>query len=108
MPSSIHKLLIHGKEIIKHFGMIPIGVLSEDAQESRNKCYKETRRFHSRKCSRYSTNEDVFNYLLYSSDPYISSLRNKYSKYVKTLDDDAIKLLENSEYLHSVTDDSED
>ncbi|KAL4702325.1 hypothetical protein ACJJTC_006931 [Scirpophaga incertulas] len=51
MPSSVHKILIHGENIIKHFAILPIGQLAEDAQESRNKDYKKNRLEHSRKCS---------------------------------------------------------
>ncbi|CAI6353622.1 unnamed protein product [Macrosiphum euphorbiae] len=35
MPSSVHKLLFHGADIIKH-AIVPIGQLSEEAQEARN------------------------------------------------------------------------
>lgn len=34
MPSTVHKILIHGKEIIES-AVLPIGLLSEEAQESR-------------------------------------------------------------------------
>lgn len=37
MPSSVHKVLAHGAEIIEHFGLIPIGKLSEEDAEARNK-----------------------------------------------------------------------
>lgn len=36
MPFSIHKILIHGSDIIKN-ASLPIGMMSEEAQESRNK-----------------------------------------------------------------------
>lgn len=75
MPSSVHKLLIHGAEIVKHFGLMPIGKLSEEAAEARNKDFKRIREHHSRKFSRVATNEDIFNGFLISSDPYISSIR---------------------------------
>lgn len=83
MPSSVHKILIHGENVIKHFAVLPIGQLSEDAQESRNKDYRNIRLHHARKCSRSATNEDVFKTLLYTSDPYITSLRKPYVKNVK-------------------------
>lgn len=38
MPVSIHKLLIHGSDIIKN-AIIPIGQLSEDAQEANHKYF---------------------------------------------------------------------
>ena len=83
MPSSVHKILIHGERIIRHFVIVPIGQLSEDAQESRNKDYKKFRLHHARKSSRSATNEDVLHTLFYTSDPYISSIRKKYIKSVK-------------------------
>lgn len=93
MPSSVHKLLIHGESVIKHFSVLPIGQLSEDAQESRNKDYRNMRLHHARKCSRIATNEDVFKTLLYTSDPYVSSLRKPYVRNVKDLDEEALSLL---------------
>ncbi|KAL4714906.1 hypothetical protein ACJJTC_014277 [Scirpophaga incertulas] len=59
MPSSVHKVLIHGESVIRHFSVLPLGQLSEDAQESRNKDYKQFRVHHARKCSRAATNEDI-------------------------------------------------
>ena len=94
MPSSLHKVLIHGENIIRYNAVLPLGQLSEEAQESRNKDYKFYRLHHARKCSRSATNEDVFNTLLFTSDPYISSLR-KVSTLVKDqLDEEAEQMLE--------------
>lgn len=93
MPSSVHKILIHGESIINHFAVLPIGQLSEDAQESRNKDYKRYRLHHSRKCSRSATNEDVFNRLLYTSDPYVTSIRKPPVKLIKDFHEDTLKLL---------------
>lgn len=42
MPQSIHKILIHGPRLIKE-AVLPIGILSEEAQEARNKDYKNIR-----------------------------------------------------------------
>ncbi|XP_067212240.1 uncharacterized protein [Linepithema humile] len=76
MPSTVHKILIHGKEIIES-AALPIGSLSEEAQESRNKDYKYYRLYHTRKFSCLVTNEDVFHNILISSDPYITYLSPK-------------------------------
>ncbi len=84
MPTSIHKLLIHGPEIIEK-ALLPIGQLSEDAQDSRNKDIKRFREDFSRKCSRTSNLHDVFNRLLVTSDPYISSVRKLPQKPLKSL-----------------------
>lgn len=74
MPPTVHKILMHSKEVIEQF-LIPIGQLGEDAQESRHKETKYYREHNTRKISRKHTNEDLFNILLVSSDPLISSLR---------------------------------
>lgn len=67
--------------------------MSEEAQESRNKDLKRTRTDHSRKRSRQETNEDIFNYLLVSSDPYITNIRKKTLKREILLLDEAVELL---------------
>lgn len=74
MPNTVHKILFHGSTIISA-SMLPIGLLSEEAQEARNKDYRSYRREHSRKNNRINTNEDVFNFLTVSSDPYINMFR---------------------------------
>lgn len=74
LPVSVHKILIHSPRVLSQM-MIPIGQLSEEAQESRNKNLKEYREYHTRKTSRQHTNEDLLHMLLVSSDPFISSLR---------------------------------
>lgn len=73
MPASIHKILIHGVDIIRN-SLLPVGMLGEEASEGRNKDYKLFRLFHSRKCSRLATIEDVFNRIMDTSDPIISTL----------------------------------
>lgn len=51
MPTSIHVILLHVHQIIKIFDL-PIGMLSEEAQESKNKYIKSYRKHHTRKSSR--------------------------------------------------------
>jgi hypothetical protein len=65
MPASVHKILVHGADIASG-AILLIGQLFEEAQESTNKDLKYFRSSHSRKVSRSSTNEDVFNLLLAS------------------------------------------
>lgn len=79
MTASVHKLLIHGEAIISNFS-IPIGHLSEEASEARNKEFRKYRRIHSRKMDRIKTNEDILHQLLVSSDPVVSNLRQKNSE----------------------------
>lgn len=95
MPQSIHKLLIHGGQLIKE-APLPIGLLSEEAQEHRNKDYKRYREHHTRKCSREKSMEDILHMLLVSSDPLINSFRNKRQKKSSQLSQEVLALLENS------------
>ena len=76
-------MVVHGVDIVD--GVIsPIGHLSEEAQESRNKDLKYFRKSLSRKTPRSSTNGDVFNLFLVSSDPIILRLRKLPKKVNKT------------------------
>jgi hypothetical protein len=74
MPTSGVKILVHGADIVSG-AIMPVGQFSEEAQESRNKDRKYFRRIQSRKVSRSSKKNDVFNLLLVSSGPLISSVR---------------------------------
>ena len=51
MPSSVHRVLIHGADIIR-VSVIAVGTLSEEPQECRNKDIKKFREYRARKCSR--------------------------------------------------------
>lgn len=73
MPSSLHKILFHGADIIKFAGL-PIGMFSEEAMEARNKDFRNIRNDHARKFSRQETMTDLFHTLLYTSDILISSI----------------------------------
>jgi hypothetical protein len=75
MPPSIHKILIHGSRAIE-LAPFPIGMLSEEAQERRNKDYIRFRRNHRRKTSRIESNTDLMHMLLISSEPVITSKSN--------------------------------
>ncbi|XP_046404432.1 uncharacterized protein LOC124169763 [Ischnura elegans] len=70
MPPVVHKLLIHGAAIVKE-AILPIGILSEEAMEARNKDIRRFREQHTRKSSRKAANEDLFRRLLLTSDPFI-------------------------------------
>lgn len=95
MPSSIHKILIHGADIIKAADL-PIGMFSEEALESRNKDFKRIREFNTRKFSREKTMTDLFHSLLFSSDPFISSISKSnfaVRSYQEPLNNSVLKLL---------------
>lgn len=93
MPTTVHKILIHGHQIVNSL-MLPIGQMSEEAQESCNKDIKKFRENFARKCDREKNVEDVFRRLLITSDPIISSLRKLPKKKLHSLSPDAIELLD--------------
>lgn len=93
MSATVHKVLYHGEDVIKHH-LLPIGDLSEEAQEKRNKDYRYYREHNTRKMSRSSTNEDLFNILLATSDPLISSIRNQWKSDHSNLHTEAMALLQ--------------
>lgn len=79
MPPSVHKVLLHGADIIESFDL-PIGFYSEEPQEARNKDFRRIRECNTRKMSRVETNEDIIHGLLISSDPVITSFRREYER----------------------------
>lgn len=93
MPVTIHKILTHSTQIIKKC-IVPIGMLSEEAQESRNKDLRRFRECHTRKCSRIDTNTDLAQRLLVTSDPLINSFRKETRKSRKCLHKDVLSLLQ--------------
>lgn len=108
MSATVHKILYHGEDVIKHH-LVPLGDLSEEAQEKRNKDYRFYREHNTRKMSRNFTNEDLFNILLATSDPLISSIRNQWKVEHRDLDEEAKGLLQarnntelNTEYLQEI------
>lgn len=72
-------MLIHGADLMNRFDL-PIGYFSEEAQEGRNKDFRNIRENHSRKNSRENTNQDILHWLLISSDPVISRSRTLFPK----------------------------
>lgn len=79
MTPTVHKVLVHGPVIVQH-ALLPIGTLSEEAAEARNKHFRQFRERYSRKFSREQCNLDVLNRLLLTSDPYFSSIRSRPKK----------------------------
>jgi hypothetical protein len=104
MPPTVHKILIHGPDIISN-ALLPIGQLSEEAQEARNKEIKKYRLGYSRKISRTKTNQDVLNMLLISSDPMITSLRKLPQKKTRQLSSTARELLKLQDAEEEISDD---
>lgn len=93
MSPTVHKVLAHGGNVMKYH-ILPLGELSEEAQEAANKNYKKYRLHNARKNSRVNQNKDLFFMLLTSSDPLISSLRTKSKSYKYDSDPDLLPLLD--------------
>lgn len=94
IPATLHKILIHCADIA-NVSVIPIGKLSEEASEARNKDFCRYRVSRARKSSRTNTNQDILNMLLLSSDPLISSTRPVLdSKCKKELNTEALSFLQ--------------
>ena len=96
MPTTLHKILIHSNQVISS-AILPIGQLSEDAQEARHKDIRRYREGYSRKSLRLNTIKDIFHHLLVSSDPFISSLRKLPKRKLKQLSQDVLPLLPSPE-----------
>lgn len=73
MSATLHKILIHGSQILEA-AVLPLGFLAENASEARNKFYKKDRIAHARKDSRVHNMIDVYGRAMDSSDPLLSSL----------------------------------
>lgn len=76
MPVSVHVMLLHGSTILA-CSVLPIGMMSEEAQEARNKDNKVYRRKFARKTSRVDNMSDVFHRLMVTGDVAISLLSLK-------------------------------
>uniref|UniRef100_A0A1E1WB45 Uncharacterized protein n=1 Tax=Pectinophora gossypiella TaxID=13191 RepID=A0A1E1WB45_PECGO len=92
MTPTMHKILVHGATVME-IALLPIGMLSEEAAEARNKHFRLYRNSFARKFSREECNVDVLNRLLLSSDPLITSLRPKPPKSSKPFSKEAIEML---------------
>lgn len=101
MPSSVHKVLVHGCDLIDFFEF-PIGQLSEEALEARHKEFRKIRLGNCRKTSRKNTNTDIITTLLMTSDPQISSYRHRQSNENKSCDGELKPYLINEQSLSSL------
>lgn len=106
MTPSLHKLLLHGADIIE-FLPLPIGNFSEEAQEARNKDFRWYREHHTRKMSREESNEDLFHMLIITLDPVISSMTRLPLRKADPFSDEVINLLQEPSLKSSVFVESE-
>lgn len=92
MTPTMHKILIHGPVIVDH-ALLPIGQLSEEALEARNKHFRSYRQNFARKRSRTDCNMDVIKRLLLTSDPLLSSIRPLPKKKSKAFSKETLEML---------------
>lgn len=92
MSPTMHKILLHGATVMEK-ALLPIGLLSEEAAEARNKHFRMYRYNFARKFSRVDCNADIINRLLLSSDPLLTSLRPKPKSRMHTFSKEAIAML---------------
>ena len=76
MPVSVHKMLMHGKQVIDTL-CISIGHASEEGLEATHKLLRNARRHHTCKNSRIRSNSDLIHWLYVVSDPLIAGLRKQ-------------------------------
>lgn len=95
MSPTIHKLLVHGSEIIKA-SPLPIGVLSEESADSGNKLLKFNRKYHARQSNRIDNLTDMLNNALQISDPFFSCkyFASQKQKKKKTIPEVVIDMLD--------------
>lgn len=101
MPTTLHKLFIHGHQIIEK-SILPVGRMSEEAQERSNKSIKSYRNDYSRKNCRENTNRDIINRMLITSDPLVNTYLKPPVNHHQELPKDVHSLLK-----HAVTDDTD-
>jgi len=111
LSPTLHKILIHGKDIIKACP-VPLGWTSEEGSESNNKFVRRYLSNHTRKTSHIDTLTDLFNRLLEVSDPCLTTTTwKKDKKNSRTLTPEMKELLHiSSDDLHnesSTNDDSD-
>lgn len=103
MTPTLHKILCHGALVIEH-ALLPIGQLSEEAAESRNKHFRLYRQNFARKFSRKDCLQDVMNRLLLTSDVFLScSSRAILKRIRKPFSSEALSFLKADEYQCSVS-----
>lgn len=92
MTPTLHKILMHGSIVIEK-ALLPIGMMSEEAAEARNKHFRSYRQDYARKFSREACNRDIINRLLLSSDPVITGMRPTPPKTTKPFQKDTLEML---------------
>ncbi|CAL4199952.1 unnamed protein product [Meganyctiphanes norvegica] len=94
-PTTVHKILYHGEIMLRDY-IIPIGMMSEEAQKARNKDSKTFFRRHAKKESKEHVMTEVIKYLMVQGDPVVSEAlleQRKEKQNWKVFDDDVVRIL---------------
>ena len=75
IPPTLHKVLVHGREIIEATPLA-IGITSEEGSESNIKFTRQFYKHHTRKSSHSNTMFDLFHRMMDVSDPFLLSKQN--------------------------------
>jgi hypothetical protein len=73
IPPSLHRVLVHGKEIVEATPL-PIGMTSEEGAESNTKFARRFHENHTRKTSQEDTMSDLFHRMMDISDPIVVAM----------------------------------
>ena len=101
MSQTLHKILIHGHQMVEFFSLY-LGMMPEEAQEASNKYFKKYMECFTRKCDQRKTNLDLFHRLLCHSDPFNGQYCKTSISKKGPLPADAIALLKDQSILCSL------
>jgi hypothetical protein len=73
IPPSLHRVLVHGKEIVEATPL-PIGMTSEEGAVSNTKFARRFLENHTRKTSQEDTISDLFHRMMDISDPIVVAM----------------------------------
>ena len=107
MPATLHKILVHGRQIIEACP-VPLGITNEEASEANNKVLRNYRLHHSRRTSWRQGVQDLFHRLMDVSDPVIQekALRSSARRSArKPLSPQILALLKSPEVSSTIVDD---
>jgi hypothetical protein len=73
IPPSLHRVLVHGKEIVEATHL-PIGITCKEGAESNTKFARRFHENHTRKTSQEDTMSDLFHQMMDFSDPIVVAM----------------------------------
>ena len=88
LSPTLHRVLDHGGEFIRHYDQmgIPLGMTTEEGSEGNNKFIKRYHQHHSRKIGHKEALSDTFNRAMDESDPIVLHMYRQRTKDKKDRD----------------------